>query len=162
MPASVRLVVTAGPIRGRSYEFAAHDTFLFGRAPDCHARLAASDVSASRHHFLVEAAPPRARLRDLGSLNGTHVNGVRQADAELRHGDLIRVGATFIRVEIGDAGPPAPPPRARAPRRRRRRTRTQHGPEAGSGATRSSGCSAAAGWEPSISPAAASARAPSR
>jgi pSer/pThr/pTyr-binding forkhead associated (FHA) protein len=113
MPASVRLVVTAGPIRGRSYEFAAHDTFLFGRAPDCHARLAANDVSASRHHFLVEASPPRARLRDLGSLNGTHVNGVRQAEAELRHGDEIRVGATFIRVEIGDASssPPASAPR---------------------------------------------------
>jgi serine/threonine protein kinase len=100
MPGTVRLVVTAGPIRGQRYEFTGHDTFVFGRAPDCHARLAASDVSSSRHHFLLEANPPRTHLRDLGSLNGTHVNGVRQSDVELRHGDEIRVGATLIRVEI--------------------------------------------------------------
>ncbi|MGE5127055.1 MAG: protein kinase domain-containing protein [Betaproteobacteria bacterium] len=109
MPGSVRLVVTAGPIRGQRYEFASHDTFLFGRAADCHARLAANDVSASRHHFLLEANPPCARVRDLGSLNGTHVNGVRHggraaggaaAEVDLRDGDEIRVGATLIRVEI--------------------------------------------------------------
>jgi len=122
MPGTVSLVVTAGPIRGQRYDFPGHDTFLFGRAPDCHARLAASDMSASRHHFILEANPPLARLRDLGSLNGTHVNGVRHggrraqespeeaagqdhAGVDLRHGDEIRVGATVIRVEV--AAPPA-------------------------------------------------------
>jgi hypothetical protein len=121
MPGTVCLVVTAGPIRGRRFDFAGHDTFLFGRAPDCHARLAPSDASASRHHFLLEVNPPLARLRDLGSLNGTHVNGVRhggrsasespeaaaargQGGVDLRDGDEIRVGATVIRVEV--AGPP--------------------------------------------------------
>ncbi len=111
----VSLVVTAGPIRGRRFEFRGHDTFLFGRARDCHAKLAEADLSASRHHFLLEVNPPLARLRDLGSLNGTHVNGVRLggrgaqagseparggAEVELRDGDEIRVGATLIRVEI--------------------------------------------------------------
>jgi hypothetical protein len=122
MPGSVSLVVTAGPIRGQRFDFPAHDTFLFGRAPDCHARLAASDASASRHHFLLEVNPPLARLRDLGSLNGTHVNGVRHgarrsgespeeaaarggAEVDLRHGDEIRVGATVIRVEV--SAPPS-------------------------------------------------------
>ena len=122
MPGTVSLVVTAGPIRGQRFDFPGHDTFLFGRAPDCHARLAASDASASRHHFLLEVNPPLARLRDLGSLNGTHVNGVRhggrragespeeaaareRAEVDLRDGDEIRVGATVIRVEV--AAPPA-------------------------------------------------------
>jgi pSer/pThr/pTyr-binding forkhead associated (FHA) protein len=117
MSGTVSLVVTAGPIRGRRYDFKSHDTFLFGRAPDCHARLAEADVSASRHHFLLEVNPPQARLRDLGSLNGTHVNGVRHGGRpaqvspaevapggpvaiELHDGDEIRVGATHIRVEI--------------------------------------------------------------
>jgi len=117
MAGTVSLVVTAGPVRGQRYDFSEHDTFLFGRSPDCHARLAPSDVSASRHHFLLEVNPPRARLRDLGSLNGTHVNGVRHgsraageapgrpdAGVDLRHGDEIRVGATIIRVEIHGAG----------------------------------------------------------
>jgi hypothetical protein len=135
MAARVTLVVTAGPIRGRRFDFSAHDTFLFGRAPDCHARLDASDASASRHHFLLEVNPPHACLRDLGSLNGTHVNGVRHggrrpdetperaearglAPVELRHGDEIRVGATIIRVEVEapkSALPAAPPPAPAAP-----------------------------------------------
>ncbi len=117
MPGTVRLVVTAGPIRGQRFEFAGHDTFLFGRAPDCHARLDASDASASRHHFLLEVSPPLARLRDLGSLNGTRVNGVRHGgrprgespedaaarggvEVDLHDGDEIRVGATVIQVQV--------------------------------------------------------------
>jgi len=121
MGGNVSLVVTAGPIRGRRFDFRGHDTFLFGRAFDCHARLAEADLSASRHHFLLEVNPPRARLRDLGSLNGTHVNGVRLGgravpagtaevardaapfEVELHDGDEIRVGATLIRVEIAAA-----------------------------------------------------------
>ena len=117
MPGTVRLVVTAGPIRGQRFDFPGHDTFLFGRAPDCHARLDASDASASRHHFLLEVNPPVARLRDLGSLNGTRVNGVRHGgrrpgespeeaaargggEVDLRDGDEIRVGATVIQVHV--------------------------------------------------------------
>jgi serine/threonine protein kinase len=113
MAGTVSLVVTAGPIRGRRFDFSHHDTFLFGRAPDCHARLAASDASASRHHFLLEVNPPQARLRDLGSLNGTRVNGVRHgggAEVDLAHGDEIRVGATVIRVEAPSASASPVPP----------------------------------------------------
>src|SRR6266704_1527568 len=45
MPGRVTLLVTAGPIQGRRFEFTEHDTFLFGRSPDCHAQLRpASDV----------------------------------------------------------------------------------------------------------------------
>jgi eukaryotic-like serine/threonine-protein kinase len=117
MPGKVTLRVTAGPLSGRSFEFDAHDTFLFGRSPDCHAELAESDTTASRHHFLLEVNPPEARLRDLGSLNGTHVNGVRyggrkrhqaperavpsgQAEIDLQDGDHIRVGHTEFRVAV--------------------------------------------------------------
>lgn len=117
MAGKVSLVVTAGPIRGQRFDFTEHDTFLFGRSPDCHARLAADDAAASRHHFLLEVNPPQARLRDLGSLNGTHVNGIRHGgrrpdeapedaagrsgtEVELRDGDEIRVGATHLKVAI--------------------------------------------------------------
>jgi len=117
MPGRVSLVVTSGPIRGQRFDFDGHDTFLFGRALDCHARLAPGDASASRHHFLLEVNPPQARLRDLGSLNGTHVNAVRHggrrvdetpeqaagrgaAQVDLRDGDEIRVGDTHMKVVI--------------------------------------------------------------
>jgi serine/threonine-protein kinase len=117
MSGKVTLRVTAGPIQGRSFEFGENDTFLFGRAPDCHAQLAEDDQTASRHHFLLEVAPPRARLRDLGSLNGTTVNGVKHGgrgrhqsaeeaagqefpQVDLRDGDQIRVGHTVFEVAI--------------------------------------------------------------
>ena len=161
MPSTVSLVVTAGPIRGQRYDFPEHDTFLFGRAPECHARLAASDTSASRHHFLLEVNPPLARLRDLGSLNGTQVNGVRhggrrgaespeeavardRADVDLRHGDEIRVGVTVIRVEVSVPPPPSRR-RSRAWPRSGRRSRTATPRARASGPTRSSGSSGKGG-----------------
>src|SRR6266511_1474707 len=117
MPGRVTLLVTAGPIQGRRFEFTEHDTFLFGRSPDCHAQLSPRDTSASRHHFLLEVNPPSARLRDLGSLNGTHVNGTRHGgrgrhetpeeaarrarpEVDLKDGDRIRVGATILTVAV--------------------------------------------------------------
>ena len=117
MPARVTLTVTAGPLAGRVFSYDRHDTFLFGRSPDCHAELAANDTTASRHHFLLEVNPPGARLRDLGSLNGTHVNGQKHGgrgrqespeeaarrrlpEVDLRDGDHIRVGATVFEVAI--------------------------------------------------------------
>ena len=113
--------------------FEDHDTLLFGRGADCHARLSEQDGKASRHHFLLEVNPPAARLRDLGSLNGTYVNGRKHGGREkhltpeqaaqqpwpqvdLRDGDLIRVGATVINVRIdGATAPAAPPPPVRDP-----------------------------------------------
>ena len=65
----------------QSFSFTSGEV-LIGRSPDCHAELASSDTSASRHHFLLEVNPPAARLRDLGSLNGTNVNGVRHGGRE--------------------------------------------------------------------------------
>ena len=131
--ARVRLEVVDGPIAGRRFVFEDHDTLLFGRGADCHARLSEQDGKASRHHFLLEVNPPAARLRDLGSLNGTYVNGRKHGGREkhltpeqaaqqpwpqvdLRDGDLIRVGATVINVRIdGATAPAAPPPPVRDP-----------------------------------------------
>ena len=127
MPGRVSLEVVAGPIQGRHFAFDGHDTFLFGRAPDCHTELSADDPTASRHHFLLEVNPPAARLRDLGSLNGTYVNGQKHGgrdqrltpqeaarspwpQVDLRDGDRIRVGATVLTVRIeGPTRPPAAP-----------------------------------------------------
>jgi len=132
MAARVTLKVTAGPLAGRVFSYDRHDTFLFGRAPDCHAELAPDDATASRHHFLLEVNPPAARLRDLGSLNGTYVNGRKHGGREkhltpeqaaqqpwpqvdLRDGDLIRVGATVINVRIDGVTAPVPAPPVRDP-----------------------------------------------
>jgi serine/threonine-protein kinase len=116
MPNIVKLKVITGPMKGRDFAFDEHDIFVFGRAKDCHANLP-KDSQVSRHHFVVEAIPPDARIRDLGSLNGTYVNDVKYGSREegespqqgalreypevaLRDGDQIRVGQTTLAVEV--------------------------------------------------------------
>jgi len=115
--AKVILDVVQGPLAGRSFAFEEHDTFIFGRHPDCHAHLSPDDTTASRHHFLLEVNPPDARVRDLGSLNGTYVNGVKHGgrtrhesaeeaqgrrfpEVDLKGGDRVEVGATALVVRV--------------------------------------------------------------
>lgn len=114
--AKVILEVVAGPIEGQRFVFDQHDTFVFGRSHECHAQIL-DDQWVSRHHFLLEAVPPQARIRDLGSRNGTFVNGVKHGgrqrgedakqaagrhypEVDLQDGDEVTVGRTTIRVTI--------------------------------------------------------------
>ena len=58
------------------------------------------DNLISRFHFLIEINPPRLRLLDLGSSNGTKVNGQKLMESELADGDLIKAGKTVFRVAV--------------------------------------------------------------
>jgi serine/threonine-protein kinase len=107
----IRLDVTEGPHRGQAFTFAGHDTFLVGRSPRAHFRLPAKDEYFSRLHFMVEVNPPQCRLTDMGSKNGTYVNGRKTASADLKDGDVIKAGTTVLRVAI-EAGAGAPVPAA--------------------------------------------------
>jgi serine/threonine-protein kinase len=95
----VTLRVLSGPHAGRSFIFDQHDTFLIGRAETAHLCLP-DDRYFSRNHCILEIAPPRAFLRDLGSLNGTYVNGQKVQEAYLRNGDRIQGGQTVLAVEV--------------------------------------------------------------
>ena len=112
MSAKVQLKI----IEGKTFTFSEHDTFVFGRMDDCQACIA-DDTLVSRHHFILEVNPPAACLHDLGSLNGTHVNGEkfgarkagetpeqgakrRYPEITLKHGDRIKVGRTELEVVI--------------------------------------------------------------
>jgi len=116
MSSRLDLTVATGPLKGKTFAFTAHDTFIFGRMADCHCCLP-DDGQVSRHHFIVEANPPDARIRDFGSLNGTWVNGKKignrekgetpeqgqkrkYPDVALANGDKIRVGDTTLEVKI--------------------------------------------------------------
>jgi FhaA, N-terminal domain/FHA domain len=68
-----------------------------GRMPDCAVSL--SDPQVSRHHAEVRPDHDGFRVVDLGSMNGTLVNGVRISEHVLRDGDEITIGATTIRYE---------------------------------------------------------------
>src|SRR5512140_1667798 len=103
----VSLNVVAGPQTGRSFTFDQHDTFMIGRSEDAQFCLP-QDRFFSRHHCLIEIAPPQAFLRDLGSTNGTYVNGMRVDTAHLKSGDRIQGGETVLEVEVttGDENRP--------------------------------------------------------
>jgi eukaryotic-like serine/threonine-protein kinase len=115
--ATVRVTVTDGAAGGLEYVYEHRTTALVGRAGDCDPRLPADDTQVSRHHCLLDINPPDVRVRDFGSLNGTHVNGVeigrraagqtpeegsrlRRAEHDLRDGDQLRLGRTHLRISV--------------------------------------------------------------
>jgi len=95
----VSLNVVAGPQVGRTFTFDQHDTFMIGRGEDSHFCLP-QDRFFSRHHCILEIAPPQTFIRDLGSTNGTYVNGQRIDTAYLKSGDRIQGGETVLEVEV--------------------------------------------------------------
>jgi DNA-binding NtrC family response regulator len=72
---------------------------LVGNGPGCDVRI--GDPSVSRRHAAFEPTRGRLRISDLGSTNGTFVNGVSILDALIEAGDEVRLGGTSLRVERG-------------------------------------------------------------
>ena len=69
-----------------------------GRMPDCSVML--NDPNVSRRHSEVRPQGTGYIAVDLGSTNGTKVNGVRiEGDRVLQDGDIVSLGTTHIRFE---------------------------------------------------------------
>lgn len=60
---------------------------VIGRGSDCD--LVLDEAGLSRRHAVIETLPDGLFLRDLGSANGSYVNGTRVRDTVLKHGDQI-------------------------------------------------------------------------
>lgn len=91
--------VPQGPLAGRTFPLRFADITV-GRALDNDIVLETNDVS--RHHLRVEPAGTLLRLIDLGSTNGTRINGRRVQEHLLRDGDLIELGTTQLLFRVGD------------------------------------------------------------
>lgn len=77
------------------------EEFLIGRGADCNLRLRGTDIS--RHHCLIHLGKDEANVTDLGSSNGTLVNGMRiRAPKALKSGDELKVGEFVFIVDLGD------------------------------------------------------------
>jgi pSer/pThr/pTyr-binding forkhead associated (FHA) protein len=77
------------------------EEFLIGRGADCDLRL--RENSVSRHHCMIRLANEEATILDLGSSNGTYVNGQRvRSQTTLRSGDELQVSTYRFVVELGD------------------------------------------------------------
>jgi hypothetical protein len=93
---------SAGPAAGHEYAILP-GRWKLGRAPrveDGFQVVAVPDPSMSRDHFALEAGVAAVVLRDLGSTNGTHVNGSRVDRHILAEGDVVRAGETSFRVQL--------------------------------------------------------------
>jgi DNA-binding NtrC family response regulator len=93
----LRLKAIAGPGKGATVE-RAMERAVIGSAAECD--LALADPSVSRFHAEIVLDDAGLRLRDLGSTNGTRVDGVRIADAWVEAGARIAVGETTVRLEV--------------------------------------------------------------
>jgi pSer/pThr/pTyr-binding forkhead associated (FHA) protein len=73
---------------------------ILGRGERCEVRVQDESVSRAHAEILVGGMDGNL-LVDLGSLNGTFVNGVRVSTRTLAHGDLLRVGKSIFRYLDG-------------------------------------------------------------
>ena len=77
----------------KTHEFSSGELIL-GRAPDCQVVL--KDFGISRQHAKLIADPGGVRIMDLGSKNGTKINGNLITQAPLREGDKFSLGSLEI------------------------------------------------------------------
>lgn len=90
----VQLEIVAGPDAGQKRRFKGV-RMVIGRTPGVDFQL--SDQSVSRRHIELVHGDAGTVMRDLGSGNGTKVNGEKVAEKVLEHGDEIALGKTRIR-----------------------------------------------------------------
>jgi len=94
------LTATAGPLKGK--RFGLRWRMVIGRSFDADIRI--DDLTVSRHHCQLTVMPDGCTVEDLGSGNGTFVNGDRISDAvPLKAGDLITISNTTFRFDPGAA-----------------------------------------------------------
>lgn len=82
---------------GRQFAVAVGSTVI-GRGEGSQVRL--TDVGISRQHARLEFDGGRVVLTDLGSTNGTTVNGARVNAATLQHGDVVQLGTTTLTFRL--------------------------------------------------------------
>lgn len=92
---------------------------VIGRGEDCDLML--EEPGLSRRHAVIETLPDGLFLRDLGSANGSYLNGVRVRDGQLKHGDQIVLDSVRFLVQAIDqldvpSTPAQPAPRKKTAR----------------------------------------------
>ncbi len=103
-----KLLVVRGQPQGKCLLFPQGE-FVIGRGTECHIRPNSSWVS--RQHCLLRVTDKSIYLRDLGSTNGTLINGARLiGERPLSHGDKLQVGPLVFEVCLEDETRPAKAP----------------------------------------------------
>ena len=93
------LVLLSGDEAGTEYSLESR-TIVLGRGESADLRF--SDASMSSEHAALEFCDSGYRLRDLGSMNGTLLNGGYVKAAELKNGDRLQVGAKTLQYVLAE------------------------------------------------------------
>jgi transcriptional regulator with GAF, ATPase, and Fis domain len=96
---NARLVAIAGPLEGGDFSVA--EAISIGREKSN--VISVEDRLLSRHHCQINVENFEFRIRDLGSSNGTYVNGLPVAAQALKDGDQIRAGQSLFVFTRGTA-----------------------------------------------------------
>src|SRR5688500_6795068 len=95
VPLTLRVFKGDQEVTAKDYD---RDIIKIGRLASAH--LCLDDEKVSRIHSVIEVSPEgQMSITDMGSVEGTYVNGKRVNKGALAIGDAIRVGNTTIRVE---------------------------------------------------------------
>jgi predicted component of type VI protein secretion system len=97
-----KLVLLSEGLTGKSYELKVDKTTI-GRVDDNSFQIAEGSVSS--HHCEVLLRGKDVVVKDLGSTNGTFINGERITEGALKPGQILRLGQIEMRLETGEAAP---------------------------------------------------------
>lgn len=100
-----RLVLLSEGFTGRTYELKTDKTTV-GRLSDNAFEI--PEASVSSHHAEILMRGNDVVIKDLGSTNGTFINGEKIEEATLKPGQILRFGMIEMRLETGQASAPAP------------------------------------------------------
>ena len=95
------LVITSGQLEGRRIEVS--EELVVGRE---NVDVVIDDAELSRRHFAIRPVAGGLEVEDLGSRNGTRVDGTRiDGPTRVRHGAVLTVGMTTFAVEVPQEAP---------------------------------------------------------
>ena len=95
---AARFLFFAGKLKGKVFNLPPAGKVILGRSQQ--ASMPIPDANLSRSHCSVSATPRGYVLEDLGSTNGTFVNGKRVTQALLREGDRVVIGETEMEFRV--------------------------------------------------------------
>jgi pSer/pThr/pTyr-binding forkhead associated (FHA) protein len=92
----------SGKYQGGEYPLAAAGELVIGRSSELDMVLFEDMVS--RKHAKLTLTPDQITIADLGSTNGTFVNGEKVRRAQLKEGDRILIGTSILKLVASPAG----------------------------------------------------------
>ena len=98
---SAMLIILGGPGKGARFLVNENQTRV-GRAPENEIFL--DDITVSRRHAEITRTGNRFSIRDVGSLNGTYLNGQITTTSDLKNGDEVQIGKFRLHFFSGGRG----------------------------------------------------------